>query len=98
MRKHPADVVARLQALGPERVAISVITAIELRQLGVGMRDRESLAYHGASFGHSQSASATLHPRRQASKASASSKHVSGVQLRLDGTVPVWQPTVISIA
>jgi tRNA(fMet)-specific endonuclease VapC len=32
MRRHPASVVARLAALGPDRVAISVVTAIELRQ------------------------------------------------------------------
>ena len=44
MRKHPVGVVARLQALGPERVAISVITAIELRQ-GADA-SREPTRYH----------------------------------------------------
>ena len=32
MRASPPSVVERLEALGPERVAVSVVTAIELRQ------------------------------------------------------------------
>ncbi len=32
MRERPPSVLARLRALGPEHVAVSVITALELRQ------------------------------------------------------------------
>jgi tRNA(fMet)-specific endonuclease VapC len=32
MRANPPSVVERLEALGPERVAVSVITAVELRE------------------------------------------------------------------
>lgn len=32
MRKNPASVVERMEALGPDRLAVSVITALELRE------------------------------------------------------------------
>ena len=39
MRKHPSSVVERMQILGPDRLAVSVITALELRQ-GAEMSSR----------------------------------------------------------
>lgn len=39
MRKRPASVVERMQALGPDRLAVSVITALELRE-GAEMSSR----------------------------------------------------------
>jgi tRNA(fMet)-specific endonuclease VapC len=44
MRKRPSSVVERLEALGPERVATSVVTSIELRQ-GADL-SREPAKYH----------------------------------------------------
>ena len=32
MRKRPTSVVERMRSLGPERLAVSVITALELRK------------------------------------------------------------------
>jgi tRNA(fMet)-specific endonuclease VapC len=46
MRAHPPEVVERLEALGPERVAVSVVTAIELRE-GADL-SRAAKRYHAA--------------------------------------------------
>lgn len=44
MRMRPASVLDRLSALGPERVAVSVVTAIELRE--GAERSRTPKRYH----------------------------------------------------
>jgi len=46
MRARPASVTERLQALGPERVAVSVVTAVELRE-GAEL-SRSAPRYHAA--------------------------------------------------
>jgi tRNA(fMet)-specific endonuclease VapC len=46
MRARPPMVVERLEALGPDRVAVSVVTAIELRE-GAGL-SRTPKRYHAA--------------------------------------------------
>lgn len=45
MRKRPPSVVERMKSLGPDRLAVSVITAIELRE-GAEMSTKPSEYHH----------------------------------------------------